>query len=94
LHQDRSAAIETGRVCLTLELEEINERRAWNDVRTNLQANYATMAATELTTVAQVLNHRVSPPSMGIDGASQRTAAGGQRKGYYFPQLHRSGLVS
>jgi hypothetical protein len=34
LHQDRSAAIKTGRVCLTL--EEINERRAWNDVRTNL----------------------------------------------------------
>ena len=46
------------------------------------------MAAPKHTTVAQVLDHRVPPPSMGIDGASQRTAAGGQRNRYYFPQLH------
>ena len=32
LHQDRSTAIETGR--LTLTLDEINEQTAWNAVRT------------------------------------------------------------
>eukprot|EP00978_Attheya_sp_CCMP212_P043016 scaffold273160_cov55-Attheya_sp.AAC.1 len=93
LHQDRSTAIETGRLCLTL--EEMNERRAWNDVRANLKTIYATMAKRELTTVAQVLNHRVPPPSMGIDFASQRTAAGGQRNRCYFPQLQQwDGFVS
>jgi hypothetical protein len=86
LHQDRATTINTH--CLSLTRDEINERRAWNDVRTNLQANYATMAATELTTVAQVLNHRVPPPSIGIEGASQRKAEGGQRNKFYFPKLH------
>ena len=85
LHQDRLTAIETGR--LTLTLDEINERTAWNAVRTNLRRHYATMAEPELTTVAQVLDHRVPPPLMGIDGA-QRTAAGGQRNRFYFPHLH------
>jgi hypothetical protein len=87
LNQDRSMEIETSRLCLTR--EEINERTAWNDVRQNLRANYATMTKPQLTTVAQVLNHRVPPPSMGIDVASQRTAANGQRNRHYFPQLHQ-----
>ena len=85
LNEDRSRTIETSR--LTLTREEIKERRAWNNLRSSLMPTFEAMAAPKCTTVDQVLNHRVPPPLMGIDGASQRTAASGQRNRYYFPQL-------
>ena len=85
LNEDRSRTIETSR--LTLTREEIEERRAWNNLRSSLMPTFEAMAAPKCTTVDQVLNHRVPPPLMGIDGASQGTAASGQRNRYYFPQL-------
>ena len=85
LNEDRSRTIETSR--LTLTREEIEERRAWNNLRSSLMPTFEAMAAPMCTTVDQVLNHRVPPPLMGIDDASQRTAASGQRNRYYFPQL-------
>lgn len=76
LHQDRSTAIETN--CLGLTLDEIDERKAWNVVRKALHTHYATVADPVLQTVDEVVNnHRVPPPLMGIDNASQRTAASG-----------------
>ena len=87
LNADRSRTIETS--CLTLTEDEINERRNWNNIRGNLQRTFAAMTPLlpMFTNIAEVLNHRVPPPTMGTESASQRTAASGQRNRYYFPQL-------
>lgn len=65
--------------------DEIEERKAWNQMLTTLQAEYNSKDQPRIANAEELLHHRILPPKLAVTDTPRRSSANESRKGRLYP---------